>query len=194
MEAEIKKIKCPCCSAVLSVKKVPGIEEKSIKCPVCSSLTPFKNYKDMSAQPKQQSEHTEYPGFNSPKREETQINMSQNFTFGELKVLNSSVPKLRLKTGKIIIGRKANSSIADFQIPTETNRMSKEHIVIEVKKVPQKGIVHYISLYKERVNDTFLNEEKMIYGDCVILKNGDIIKLPDATLKFEISDDEGTEL
>lgn len=193
MEVDTQKIKCPCCGAILTIKKITGIEGKNIKCPVCNSSTPHKLYKDVSAP--QQHDHTEYHGSNRLRKEETQINMSQNFTYGELTVLNSNVPKLRLKTGKIIIGRKANSSVADFQIPTDgSNRMSKEHLVIEVKKVPQRGIVHYISLYKERVNDTFLNNEKMVYGDCVVLKNGDLIKLPDATLKFEISDDEGTEL
>lgn len=192
MEVETQKIKCPCCAAILTIKKITGIEGKNIKCPVCNSSTPYKLYKDVSAP--QQHDHTEYPGSNRLRKEETQINMSQNFTFGELKVMDSSAPKLRLKTGKIIIGRKANSSKADFQIPTDGNRMSKEHLVIEVKKVPQKGIVHYISLYKEKVNDTFLNDEKMIYGDCIVLKNGDIIKLPDATLKFEISDEEGTDI
>lgn len=198
MEIEIRKIKCPCCGAVLTIKKIPGIEGKNIKCPICSSSSPYKNYKDINVAQIPNSECTQCPSGSSSdmqRKEETQLNLSQNFTYGELTVLNSNVPKLRLKTGKIIIGRKANSSVADFQIPTDgSNRMSKEHLVIEVKKVPQRGIVHYISLYKERVNDTFLNNEKMVYGDCVVLKNGDLIKLPDATLKFEISDDEGTEL
>lgn len=192
MEVEIKKIKCPCCGAILTVKKIPGIEGKTIKCPICSSSSPFKNYKDISVQ--QDHGHTEYPGLSNHKKEETRINMSQNLVLGEFKVLNSDEPNLKLKMGKTIIGRKANSSVADCQIATETNRMSKEHLVVEVKKVPQKGVVHYISLYKEKVNDTFLNDEKMMYGDCIILKNGDVIKLPDTTLKFEILDDEGTVL
>ncbi len=140
------------------------------------------------------SSYNDYSIYNNNYEEKTQVNVLPRFTFGELSVLNSDAPKLKLKTGKFIIGRKANSSMADFQIQTEgSNRMSKEHIVIEVKKVPQKGVVHYISLYKEKVNDTFINDEKMFFGDCVILKNGDIIKLPDATLKFEILDDEGTD-
>lgn len=196
---EVRKIKCPCCGAILSIKPVPGIEGKNVKCPVCNSNSPYKLYKNVDVQQRTQSEHTEYPGFSKEKqsvKEETEFRTnSLNYTFGEIKVLNSNVASFRLKTGKYIIGRKANSSIADFQIPTDgNNRMSKEHIVIEVKKVPQKGIVHYISLYKEKVNDTFLNNDKMIYGEIVILKNGDIIKLPDASLRFEINDEEGTEI
>lgn len=196
---EVKKIKCPCCGAILSIKPVPGIEGKNVKCPVCNSNSPYKLYKNVDVQQRTQSEHTEYPGFSKEKqsvKEETEFRTNTlNYTFGEIKVLNSNVASFRLKTGKYIIGRKANSSIADFQIPTDgNNRMSKEHIVIEVKKVPQKGIVHYISLYKEKVNDTFLNNDKMSYGEIVILKNGDIIKLPDASLRFEINDEEGTEI
>jgi hypothetical protein len=32
------------------------------------------------------------------------------------------------------------------------------------------------------------------YGDCVIVNNGDLIRLPDVIVKFEILDDEGTDL
>ena len=34
---EVRKIKCPCCGAILSIKPVPGIEGKNVKCPVCNS-------------------------------------------------------------------------------------------------------------------------------------------------------------
>ncbi len=71
--------------------------------------------------------------------------------------------------------------------------MSREHIVIEVKKLPVKGFVHYVSLYKEKVNKTSIGNEPLLYGDCVVLNHGDIIKLPDATLRFEIPDGEETD-
>ena len=71
--------------------------------------------------------------------------------------------------------------------------MSREHIVIEIKKVPAKGFVHYLSLYKEKVNKTFVGNEPLVYGDCIILNHGDIIKLPDADLRFEIPNEDDTD-
>ena len=71
--------------------------------------------------------------------------------------------------------------------------MSREHLVLEVKKVIGKGFVHYASLYKEKVNETMINNELLEYGDSIVLKSGDKLRLPDATIVFEIPDDEGTE-
>lgn len=100
----------------------------------------------------------------------------------------------QLKPGRNIIGRKGQNSDANFQIDTADKRsMSREHIVIEVKKLPVKGFVHYVSLYKEKVNKTSIGNEPLLYGDCVVLNHGDIIKLPDATLRFEIPDGEETD-
>jgi hypothetical protein len=66
--------------------------------------------------------------------------------------------------------------------------------VIEVKRVPAKGYVHYVSLYKEKVNPTYVEDELLQYGDCLVLSHGDVIKLPDVTFKFEIPDEDATEI
>lgn len=200
MEAIITKIKCPCCGAVLAVKTQPGIENKKVTCPVCKESSPFKLYKTVID--KKVEESTEYPGKGSDERTsyrnndetETNIGSGLNFALGRLKVLNVSVSSYRLKTGRNVIGRKASASTADFQIPvTGGKRMSREHLVIEVKKVPGKGFVHYASLYKQKVNETLVNQERLEFGDCVVLNHGDKIILPDVTMIFEIPDDEGTE-
>ena len=64
--------------------------------------------------------------------------------------------------------------------------MSREHLVIEVKDVDGRGTVYQASLYKRNVNPTFINKEQLTFNDCVILHEGDIIDLPDASLKFTI--------
>jgi hypothetical protein len=71
--------------------------------------------------------------------------------------------------------------------------MSREHVVIEVKRVAGKGFVHYLSLFKEKVNRTCINNDVLEYGDCVILKHGDIIHLPGIDLKFELPDSDETD-
>ncbi len=198
METPIIKIKCPYCGAVLAVKKTVGIETKTLKCPVCKESSPYNGFKQVVN--KKREEHTEYPkghsaASSSDEQMHTKLNEILNYTLGQLKIVNSNVPVFRLKVGKNIVGRKATASTADFQIYTgESKRLSREHLSIEVKKVPKKGFVHYASLCKMKSNATFINADRLEYGECVILQHGDLLKLPDVSIKFEIPDDDGTDL
>lgn len=194
---EIIKIKCPYCGAVLSVKNQAGIESKSVTCPICKQKSPFKDFKKIAD--RKDDEHTQYPGdeektsYQSSADPGTDIGQGLNFTLGKLKVMPSG-PSFQLRTGKNVIGRKASQSSANFQIPMEgSKRLSREHLMIEVKKVSGKGFVHYASLCKQKTNKTSVGSEILEFGDCVVLNHGDIIKLPDVNLKFEIPDEEGTD-
>lgn len=197
--SDILKIQCPFCTTLLSVANQPGIETKSLTCPVCKQKSPFTSFKRVNVGTNTSDPKTEYPG-DDPKtdyayREEKSTEFPQmNFTIGKVTVMDTRI-SYQLRPGRNVIGRKASKSEADFQIDTAEKRMmSREHIVIDVKKVPGKGLVHYVSLFKERVNETRIGNEPLFYGDCVILKHGDLIRLPDATLKFEIPDEERTEI
>lgn len=199
---EIIQIKCPFDGAVLSVKNQPGIESKNVTCPICKHKYPFTQFKRVYQTNSNDDPDTEYPGGEGEKTryahgdnssEDTDLGQ-MNFTLGRLKILGGS-GSYQLKPGRNVIGRRGQKSEANFQIDTgEKRSMSREHIVIEVKKVPNKGFVHYISLFKEKVNKTYIGNEPLIYGDCVVLAHGDVIKLPDANLKFELPDDEATDI
>ncbi len=192
---ETIKIKCPCCGGVLMVKKVSGIENKKIKCPVCNIESHYKAYKLILE--KHFEEHTQYHGGeeHTSYAEKMSVTSNLNLIIGRVKLTSSPYSSYQLKFGRNVIGRKATASTSDFQICTnDEKRMSREHLVIEVKKVPGKGFVHYVSLYKEKVNETFVKDEKLVFGETLILTHGDIIKLPDANLLFELPDDEGTEI
>lgn len=198
---EIIQIKCPFDGAVLSVKNQPGIESKNVTCPICKHKYPFTQFKRVYQTDSNVDSDTEYPGgaeektsyaYGNNSSEDTDFGQ-MNFTLGKIKILGGT-GSYQLKPGRNIIGRRGRKSEADFQIDTgEKRSMSREHIVIEVKKVPGKGFVHYLSLFKERVNKTYIGNEPIVYGDCIILAHGDVIKLPDANLKFEIPDDEATD-
>lgn len=100
----------------------------------------------------------------------------------------------QLRPGRNIIGRRAQRSSANFMIDTGNSRqMSREHIIIEVSNEPGRGFVHRISLFKERVNDTFVGRDKIMYGDRMVLNHGDRIQLPDAILKFELPEEDATQ-
>lgn len=186
---DIIQIKCPFDGAVLSVRNQPGIETKNVTCPVCGHKYPFSQFRRVKAAAYGQDPDTVYPG---EEKTATELPPAEDFTLGKLLVMGSDVA-FQLRPGRNVVGRKASKSAADFQIDTaEGRRMSREHIVVEVKKVPGRGFVHYLSLFKEKVNPTFVGDDPLLYGDCIVLSHGDILKLPDAFLKFVIPDDEGT--
>lgn len=196
---EIIQIKCPFDGAVLSVKNQPGIESKNVTCPICKHKYPFTQFKRVESMPDDDCK-TKYPGSEESTRyafgggadDDTDLG-SMNLSLGRVKIADTGIV-YQLKPGRNIIGRKGVRSSADFQIDTgEKRAMSREHIIIEVKKVPVKGFVHYISLFKERVNKTYIGDEPLLYGDCLVLNHGDIIRLPDASLIFEIPDGDMTE-
>jgi hypothetical protein len=48
-----------------------------------------------------------------------------------------------------------------------------------------ENYVHTVSLYKEKVNETYVGENLLEFGDMVVLSPRDELRLPDATLIFE---------
>ena len=185
---ETLDVKCPWCSAVLRIKSAPGMEGKNITCPNCKHTSPFTQFKAVI--PREEESVTCFPGGigNDP------TPTKENLIIGRLKIPLSGI-SYQLLPGKNIIGRKASASTANFQIETgENKRMSREHLIIEVKRVPSTGFTHLISLYKERVNKTFINSTELLWGDTLIIQHGDIIKLPDVDIRFEIPDEEATQI
>ena len=179
------KIKCPNCGGILSVRAKILNPEMNITCKICNIPSPLKSYTQIKEQPQ-----------SSNNDDETQLGVrAENFVIGQLKIQGSDLSPFLLKMGRNVIGREAKSSTADIQIAQQStgrSRMSREHLIIDVDKVVGKGFVHHLSLYKEGVNETFLNTEKLEALDRIILKDGDVITLPEAKLVFEIPDEEGT--
>ena len=180
-------VKCPWCSATLRMKLSPGLESRNIPCPNCKQTSPFVKFKKVTSN--EDESVTCFPGQGG----KSQNNKPENLIVGRLIIPLAGI-SYQLKPGKNIIGRKATASTAHFQIPTgENKRLSREHLLIEVKRVPSMGFTHLVSLYKERVNKTFVNNTQLLYGDTLILQHGDIIKLPDLNVRFELPDEEATQ-
>ncbi len=177
----IIKLKCPLDGIVLTIKYEPGIENRVLTCPVCKRKYPFSQFRMDAQNPAP-----------APAPDDTNL-VSVNFTLGKV-VIPGTVIAYQLMPGRNIIGRKSASSTANFQIDTAGKKgMSREHLIIEVTKKPDKGFVHSLSLFKQRTNTTYVNNQPLAYGDSVVLSHGDVIQMPDAVLRFEIPDDEGTE-
>lgn len=195
----ILKIICPQCGGVLSVKNTPGIEKMNVTCPIkdCNYKGSFLTFRRVASATSEENtmysytdDKTQYSGSQDRR---TEVHYFENPSIGRIEIVGTNM-SFQLKPGKNVIGRKTTKpSSVDIQIPTNGSlRMSREHIIVEVKKVPGKGFVHYVSLCKERANKTTVGNVKLEWGDCLILNNGDILALPDSTLRFVIPDDEGT--
>ena len=152
-----------------------GVEGNAVTCHVCKQKSPFASFGRPSGH--NDEDKTMYPG-----------EISANVNAGVL-VKPGTGERFALKEGRNVIGRRSSVSSSDIQIPlpNEMKRMSKEHIIIDVKDVPGRGLVHYASLYKEKVNPTAVNGEPLAFGECVVLNDGDRLNLPDADLIFKLS-------
>lgn len=183
---KIIQIKCPWCSAVLSVKYQEGLETAFVRCPVCKRKSAYSQFKPYSA-PLEDS--TCYPAGLGK-----EVNTSLPSPIGRL-FIPSTGSSYHLSEGLNIVGRSASISKATIGLNVGSNkRISREHIVINIVNVPGRGLLHTISLYKERVNQTSVNGELLTFGDDIILKHGDIINLPDLDVRFEIPDPDQTEI
>lgn len=208
MEKTIK-LKCPLDGAVLAVQWQPNIEKMHITCPICKKKRPFADYMQLNGQQKPlDDDATRYPGTNQggqganepthygptqQAKEETEIGTKPNYTLGKLQVSGLG-QTFQLRPGKNLVGRSAEGSSASIKIPCPNKRMSREHIVIEVVKEPMKGFVHYLSLYKEKVNPTCVDGQPLEFGDRIVLQPGMVIQLPDVEARFFIPDEDATEI
>ncbi len=198
--ANIIHIKCPFDGAVLSVLEQPGLQYKNVTCPICKQTYPFMQYKKVVPASEFNDPGTDYngkSGFNQEERTVFQNESARNerteiLILGRLHIKGTR-ESFQLKPGRNIIGRTASNSGADIKINTGSDRrMSREHILIEVKRISGKGFVHYISLYKEHTNKTKVVNDILYYGDNIILKDGDTIQLPGVELIFKLQDPEET--
>ena len=177
-----------------TVKRVPNIENKAVNCPVCNRKSPFVEFK----QPTTTDEETDFgsnsahgKGRASDRKTET-FNRGHN-SIGQITVISTG-QTFKLKHGRNVIGRKADSSQATIQIDTgENRRLSREHLVIDVRPLPAGPYSiygHVVYLYKEQVNKTLINGSQLLPGEEIALKYGDRIELPDLVLRFDVDEDD----
>ncbi len=176
---ETIRIGCPVCGSILTVKNQPGIESKRATCPVCGKTSSFASFKRIGDTG--DDEPTQYPF------------AEVSHTLGRLCAEGGALT-FQLRLGANLIGRKASGSSASIQLPCPGKRTSREHLVVEAREMPGRGLVHYVYINKEQVNPTYIGNCQLEYGDRLVLNHNDIIKLPDMELRFELPDEEGTEL
>lgn len=178
---ETVKVKCPGCGKILILKNQPGIENKNITCPICGSRGKFVDFLEVPSRPSA-------PAVSSHGGELTEVwQPGSVFSLGRLIVVPDGYD-FELSPGQNVVGRRSARSLADFQIDTKGDlTMSREHIIIETKNEREKGVVSYLLLAKPDVNPTYIGRQRIIFGEKVELKNGDMIALPGIMLRYEKS-------
>jgi hypothetical protein len=180
-----------------------------MKCPVCGQTSPFSSFKvvnaPQAAAPRREEGATEVlptgdhrlvtPATPAGAAAVMQDANHTVFDFnlggakptscGRLVFMTGDISPVTLREGRNIIGREASTSTATVRLPQTYKRVSREHLIIDVKAVGNE-YKHEIRLYKSEVNTTQLNTTTLTAGDIFVLNNGDTIKLPDLGIRFEM--------
>ncbi len=171
---------CPTCGAEIEIEYRPEYDNKSLTCRECHVRSAFTEWGKNGVASN---------SFPTPQPTASPI--------GKLIVPSLPVTDFQLREGINIIGRgfEQTKSQATIKIPinADPQRTSREHIIIEVSKSKHQEYTYTLSLYKEAVNKTAINNTKIGYGDRIKLKHGDVIHLPDVDVIFELSNNDCTE-
>ena len=88
-----------------------------------------------------------------------------------------------LAIGSNTVGRLASTSIADVQIDTDDLFMSREHAVINVRRLPNGSLKIDISNFKNK-NTTKVNGLLLEHDDAIVLHDDDTIEMGSTSLSF----------
>ena len=191
---QIKRVKCPQCNVVLDVKNSKNEEVKQISCPSCNTLLQIR----FASQQKPVEAHTflETPqndshsdcgetllaagasGATELVKSDSQAHSHAELLFGAI-----SYP---LQEGQNIVGRKGNTSKATVQIDTADRYMSRQHIAIEVTKMPEGILKAVLSNYQNK-NQTSVDGQPINGGDAIRLTDGNAITMGHTKVTFKLS-------
>ena len=174
MEHQTVEIICPQCHVRLSVTNSKNEEVKRIKCPNCGKQIDIR-----FKRPVQEDGATVLGGI--PSGGETQlgpVSVSRKKAYLEFNGV-----RYNLEIGRNAIGRKAKTSSADVQIDTDDRYMSRQHVVINVRRLPDGSIKCDISNDKNK-NSTRVNNYTLGPDDAIVLHDGDRITMGDTTITF----------
>lgn len=185
------------CGAILAIPYQPGIENKKITCPACGKEDYFKNctpYNDNAGSSGGSANGGSAGGQQADKEGTDILDENTQIAMGHLIVMNGTAVPYRydLKTGRNVIGRKSSEQGIDLAIDTGVNKhISRKHIAIDVVTKAGSTPVFRVSLMKQRVNETRVNNMLLQYGDCILLKDGSYIQLPDGVRLQFVQDYKG---
>lgn len=183
---DLIKIKCPGCGSILQLKNTTDIENKPVTCPVCKLKSRIGDCEKLID--KNDDDATQYSFKNKNSDEDTQLRPNQVSSTGVL-INTQTGSRHYLKLGRNSIGREVISPLPSVTIPikeTQThNTMSREHAIIEITRLGNGSYRHFLYNWKGK-NGTFVDGTPLNDGERVILVHGQMIKLGQVLLRFEL--------
>ena len=199
---ETKRIKCPSCGVLLDVRNSQNEAVKMITCPQCKTQLRVMFSQQHAATPQSFGEPqyvsnsdgetqyvnrdngaTRYVGRHSSASQSDETLLAgkkEEVTPGYLLYGGQKYP---LEFDNNVIGRKATTSQATVQIATDDRYMSRQHLTIQVFKVPTGNVRVVASNYHNK-NASYVNGQLLNEGDQLVLTEGSIIKMGNTTVVY----------
>lgn len=194
-----RKIKCPRCNYLGPASKFPVVVKRKcvcpachkgvfiaddvkspVKCPHCGSLNGRDAYHSAQAP-------VPHPDDNNP----TRVIDINNCRPGVLVVTSDgnfwrgARTPIQLHNGINRIGRASQSVHVEVPLPTDDPQMSRCHAMIKMEQKPNGEILHFLEDANSK-NGTYCRNQLLSRGDSVVLTKGDIIRLGNTELMFDM--------
>ena len=175
-----KEVVCPGCKTNLAVPNKDNRESFTFNCPKCSKLLKVTFHKLEDLEP-----DTDPPRADEAEEARTRMMQLQSRTLtppsnawpqtpGSL-VYNSDIAKLHI--GRNTCGRRPVMSqpLAQHHFPVD-NSVSKIHFEINVKQRKDNTFFVSLTLHKQQVSFTTVDNLPLRYGDEIVLRDGSVIQ------------------
>ena len=175
------QIKCPVCGAILNAKDDPSNVRKSVTCPNCRERRKFTEFKVIVP-----VDPSPVDAGQEPVADETQVVLRRRPESSPGYLLDKATGQCYpIPAGEHFIGRKTSKSPskADIAIETTDRGMSRLHLKV-LCSLAQDGRYHVSVANAENKNPTLVNGERLVDGDVVGIKHGDILTLCETRLEF----------
>ena len=175
------RIKCPVCGAILNAKDDPSNVRKSVTCPNCRERRKFTEFKVIVP-----VDPSPVDAGQEPVADETQVVLRRRPESSPGYLLDKATGQCYpIPAGEHFIGRKTSKSPskADIAIETTDRGMSRLHLKV-LCSLAQDGRYHVSVANAENKNPTLVNGERLVDGDVVGIKHGDILTLCETRLEF----------
>lgn len=174
---ETKRIQCPSCGIILDVRNSKNEAIKIITCPQCKSTLRVKFHGNQIPTEPLDAETflPQHPQSNTdPQGNDSETRLAKASKVAKTAILSVDGRDFKLGIGTNTIGRKAPTSSATIQIPTNDPYMSRRHAIITVSKTREESIKSVISNDKNK-NITMVDGLELSQGDEIILASGNVI-------------------
>lgn len=167
----VKRVCCNSCGITLDVPQRNGEPYRDIHCPNCNHQ---QRVTFGDSLPDEQAK-TVYGGMQGITRQDntdddalTQFPQAMPVHPGALLFGTKKYP---LRLGRNLVGRASKTSNADVQIPTNDNQMSREHAIINIKRIADGSLRTLIRNFKDNLV-TIVKDMQLETNDEVVLTNG----------------------